>query len=372
MFAYDVKAVPESIKGLLIRYDHVVVVGLGGSVLPLKAFVDAYGLSESIFFLDTVDVSLWTKLSKIPKTLFCVASKSGETLEIKALLSELVLAGKLNDTLVVTDRDKGWLRGWATEKKLPTLEIPSDIGGRFTNFTIFHRALLERFGIHFDGLLSRAQEVCVQLKKDPRILEKLYQQSFGGNRSKLILWLYGERLLGLGQWIQQAIAESLGKISTEGRRVGIMPIVLRGPQDQHSVLQLLRDGPQDAALWFFWTSQKKKLSPRDRSQLVNGLETFQRIGLQDAMDILVRSTYQSFAERLADPDLAQPISRFELTENTADIAEIIALIQAFVEYAGNKLRISPFDQPGVERGKQIARDLIAETMRVMDSVGADS
>lgn len=357
MFQYDVKRVPEEIKALFKRYEKFVVVGLGGSVLPLKAFVDAFGLDQKILFLDSVDPDLWKKYSQLSNCLYCVASKSGETLEIKALLAELVVAGKLPNMIAVTDPTKGWLRAWAIENNLPTLEIPSDIGGRFTNFTIFHRALLERFEVDFDGLLARAKKTCADLKLNPSILETLFQQTFANSRSKLILWLYGERLVGLGQWIQQAIAESLGKISSSGQRQGIMPIVLKGPQDQHSVLQLLRDGPQDAVLWFFWTKYKTALL-ENRGALSGGLQTFRSMGLNDAMEILLHSTFESFAERLNDQSLAQPLSQFELTEDPGDIAELIAIIQAFVEYSGTKLRVTPFDQPGVERGKQIARDLI--------------
>ena len=46
MFEYHVDAVPSDIAKLMRSYEHFVVVGLGGSVLPLKVFVSALNLDE--------------------------------------------------------------------------------------------------------------------------------------------------------------------------------------------------------------------------------------------------------------------------------------------------------------------------------------
>ena len=90
MFAYHTEQVPESVVAEFAEAKRFVVIGLGGSVLPLKAFVDFFGLSDRIFFLDTVDEGAWKRIKEgEAKTLFCVASKSGETLEIKAIAKPL-------------------------------------------------------------------------------------------------------------------------------------------------------------------------------------------------------------------------------------------------------------------------------------------
>jgi glucose-6-phosphate isomerase len=49
--------------------------------------------------------------------------------------------------------------------------------------------------------------------------------------------------------------------------------------------------------------------------------------------------------------------RIESDGSLKDAVTLIVMVQAFIEYAGSRLGINAFDQPGVERGKQIAREL---------------
>ena len=56
-----------------------------------------------------------------------------------------------------------------------------------------------------------------------------------------ILWPYADKLAVFGGWWRQLWAESLGK---DGK--GSTPVSVLGPVDQHSQLQLFRDGPGNA------------------------------------------------------------------------------------------------------------------------------
>jgi glucose-6-phosphate isomerase len=354
MFEFDTPLVPASIGDLFSKTEHFVVIGIGGSTLPLKVFLDFFELNDRIHIVDTVDRARWEEVKGLPNSLFCVVSKSGETLEIKALMAELIESGLLSRTLTVTDPSKGSLRKFTEENGLPSLEIPSTIGGRFTNFTVFHRALLERFGIDFSQLIRRAKSVSGIFKEDPSLLEKLFSQLFESGKENLILWAYGRKLEGLASWMQQALAESLGKKTASGRRYGIFPIVLRGPQDQHSVLQLLTDGPQRNSLWFMIPEVSAKSVDRKLPSMLSDLS---RVSADRVLAILAESTRRTFEERLQNPETTQPLSEFRLN-GLEDLAEAVVTIQAFVEYAGERLQIDAFDQPGVERGKQIAREIL--------------
>ena len=57
-------------------------------------------------------------------------------------------------------------------------------------------------------------------------------------------------------WVQQLIAESLGK-----QNQGFFPIISNVPKDHHSLLQLYLDGPKDKLFIIFSTEEKssKKL-----------------------------------------------------------------------------------------------------------------
>lgn len=354
MFHHEVAAVPSAVRDYLKNYRQFVVVGMGGSVLPLKAMVDAMDAAQQIHFLDSLDRRRLERFLNQEHLLFCIASKSGDTLEIRSLMREIIAAKREGDTLIVTDRTKGFLRPWAESHRRPSLEIPSEIGGRFTNFTIFHRALLERVGVDFDQIWKAAQKRVADLKKDPSLLEQLFQICFQDEKkiSNLGIWAYGSRFIGLVEWCQQIIAESLGKA---GR--GIMPILLKGPQDQHSVLQLLREGPARQAYWFLRSAPRR----RGPQVVVPGFEDLSNHSLETIEDILAESTFESFKERLSLPQLRQPLVDFQFQEGGADVGDFIGLMQAFIEYAGERMKINAFDQPGVERGKEIARELLKKS-----------
>ncbi|MDB5036570.1 MAG: phosphoglucose isomerase [Bacteriovoracaceae bacterium] len=354
MFTYDVPPTPPDIKEKFAKAQNFVVIGIGGSTIPLKVFLDVAELNDHVHIVETVDSCRWKKVKHLKDVLFCVVSKSGETLEIKTLLGELVTEKLLDRTIAITDPAKGSLRKFASENKIPTLDIPSDIGGRFTNFTPFHRALLERFGIRFTDLMEHAKKVSESLKKDSSILEKLFIQTFKSSKENLILWAYGERFAGLASWVQQVVAESLGKKTNAGKRVGIFPIVLKGPEDQHSVLQLLMDGPQRNAFWFFVPDSSDGQVKRN---LPEPLKELNRLSMDQILNVLAESTIKTFEERLGHSETLQPLSVFTL-RGMEDVVEAITVVQAFIEYAGEKLEVSAFDQPGVERGKQIAREII--------------
>src|SRR3954453_18348172 len=89
MFRSEVPIVPKAVAERISKARKIYVLGMGGSVLPLRAFTDLFQLGEQVQFIDTVDFGSWKTLLKESDSLFCLASKSGETLEIKALLAML-------------------------------------------------------------------------------------------------------------------------------------------------------------------------------------------------------------------------------------------------------------------------------------------
>jgi glucose-6-phosphate isomerase len=295
---------------------------------------------------------------KNPKCLVCVVSKSGETLEIKTWIRELYPHVDASRWLVVTDPEKGSLRQWAKKEGLQSLPIPSEIGGRFTHFSTFHRALLESQGFNFQELLGEAKKLCEALQKNPQELEEIYQKFYASDRvQKLVLWGYGSLGFEFAAWAQQALAESLGK-KQNGKRFGKSILLLRGPQDQHSVLQHLIDGPQDHGIWFFEAEGEKIHSASKEEKLPEWLKDLQNFSCLQAQSLLCEATYLAFEERLQNPETSQALERWKITPSLLGMTRAIVKLQAFVEYAGDKMQINAFDQPGVERGKEIARQLM--------------
>ena len=138
------------------QFSAVVVIGIGGSSLGMQALCQAL-LGESwnllddvsrnhcpkIYFLDNLDpVSVRELLDRInvEETLFNVVSKSGstaETLALYAVVEDFVTRAMGSDKacehfLFTTDPSLGTLREIAQQRGIESLEVPPDIGGRFS------------------------------------------------------------------------------------------------------------------------------------------------------------------------------------------------------------------------------------------------
>lgn len=353
MFQYQSSEIDLSFRERLRKAKKIIVIGMGGSTLPLGVFRSALGLEAVMELWSDLEFSAQLLELDIESTVFCLVSKSGTTLEVQATAASL-LSKVPSDRFVVVSDEASPLEIWAKEKNIPFCKIPKEIGGRFTNFTDFHRVLMEALGFSFVNWLSLARSKIETLKKDSSGLERMFQQIFGADKSHLILWSYGRKSLGLAKWMQQVLAESLGKLDSKQNRKGIFPIVLEGPQDQHSVLQYLTDGPQDHVLWFLESHSEsdETLAAADAFPMVAGQS------LAKISAILAESTYRTFQERLSKPETSQRLLRWKLGSSIEAYIEAIVTMQAFIEYAATRLGVNAYDQPGVERGKQIAKDLL--------------
>ncbi|HYC49651.1 MAG TPA: hypothetical protein VEB19_00955, partial [Gemmatimonadaceae bacterium] len=137
------------------KFDDVVVLGIGGSALgpialrtalrkPQWNLLDAgdRDLRPRLHVLDNLDPGtiggLLERVVKPERTLFVVTSKSGGTAETMAqylVVREHVEKHGLSakDHIVfVTDPQKGALRPIARQEAIPALDIPANVGGRFS------------------------------------------------------------------------------------------------------------------------------------------------------------------------------------------------------------------------------------------------
>ena len=140
------------------RFDDVVLLGIGGSALGPIALrtalckPDHNALSDAdrsgsprLHVFDNVDPgTIAARLARLDlaRTLVVVISKSGGTAETMA--QYLIVRERLNalpgqsarDHLVfVTDPERGALREIARREKIPTMNIPPNVGGRFSVLT---------------------------------------------------------------------------------------------------------------------------------------------------------------------------------------------------------------------------------------------
>ncbi len=219
-------------------YRDVVLLGMGGSCLGPEVLRHAYGPIGGYPRLTMLDSTVPAQVRAVAsaidpaQTLFIVSSKSGGTIEtlsfyryFRGLVEEsrsVESAG--NNFVAITDegtplerlgRDTGFRRVFLN---------PADIGGRYSVLSWFGVVPAALSGIDVNGLLDTAapmRERCLgdRPADNPGLqLGALLGSAALSGRDKVTL-IAPPPVEGFGLWVEQMIAESLGK---EGR--GIVPV----------------------------------------------------------------------------------------------------------------------------------------------------
>jgi glucose-6-phosphate isomerase len=167
---------------------------------------------------------------------------------------------------------------------------------------------------------------------------------------------YSSRLRTLGDWFVQLWGESLGK---DGK--GFTPIAALGATDQHSILQLLRDGPDDKVTMFLTVDQIEDEAKVPRLPLLRmaNLPAF-KILEGTSLHSLLRYEYQATSLVLT----RQNRPNFTIQLDRLDERAMGALYFAFsvlTAVTGTMWNVNPFDQPGVEEGKVYIKKSLSQT-----------
>jgi glucose-6-phosphate isomerase len=361
------------------QFDDVVVLGIGGSALGpialrtalLKPQWNALSTDERggwprLHVLDNVDprtiAALLDRL-ELARALFIVISKSGGTAETMA--QYLVVRGRLQSAVrdelarhlvFVTDPQKGALRTISRAENIPALDIPPNVGGRYSVLTpvgILPAALV---GIDTGALLSGAGDIAKRcetesLAKNPAgtfaMLQFLGDTKLG--RHIHVLMPYSDPLRDIADWFVQLWAESLGKHRTPGDPgIGPTPLAALGATDQHSKVQLFMEGPPDKTVSFIAVEEEiVKLEIPRLHQDVKELGYLGGHRLGELLDIERRATAGALAQR-GRPNLTIHVD----TVDAHHLGALFMFLEIATIYAGELYGINPLDQPGVELGKQ--------------------
>lgn len=207
--------------------DRVVLAGMGGSSLAPEVIAATRG--ARLVTLDTTDAHQVRRAieSDLDRTVLVVASKSGGTVETdshrRAFEQAFTDAGidPAERIVVVTDPGSP-LAGLAAERGYPTVLADPNVGGRYSALTAFGLVPSALAGVDVAALLDEASAVAQTLAEDtnPALALGAALGGFGGH-DKVVL--AGESPAGLGDWIEQLIAESTGKNGT-----GLLPVVVEG------------------------------------------------------------------------------------------------------------------------------------------------
>ena len=217
----------------------LLLLGMGGSSLaPLvmsRVIGEAPGFPR-LHVLDTtspVHVTALLESLDRERTYVVVASKSGTTIEplaLYAIVQDWLMAEGLTRAeagrrcIVITDPGSPLEKLRQRDLMRMTLTAPVTVGGRYSALSMFGLAPGALIGIHLPGVIQRAaamEQACdAPLGHNPAaLLASWMADSWQAGKDKLT-FVASERYRPLGLWIEQLVAESLGK---DGR--GIVPVI---------------------------------------------------------------------------------------------------------------------------------------------------
>lgn len=361
----------KALANELATFENLMVLGIGGSSLGGKALFTALchpfhnllpaakrGNKPRVFFPDNSDAGTFGGLVDaidLKKTAIAAITKSGGTAETWAqlvYLRERLGADALKKQAVaITDPEKGALRSVAKKEGWRTLPVPPGVGGRFSVFTAVGLLPAAAAGIDVDALLQGAAEMVKRcdtpdLMKNPAAMLASLLHTFDVKRGRRIhvFMPYADALRETADWFVQLWAESLGK--TEG--IGPTPIRAVGATDQHSLLQLLMEGPQDKLTVFVAVDQARsdlpipKDTPSEPDVTYLGGHSFHHL-----LSVEQQATAAALAKN-GRPSLTIRIPKLDAFA----MGELMTMLELATSFGGELYGVNPYDQPGVEAGKR--------------------
>lgn len=373
-----IEAYAARMKG---SFKTLVVLGIGGSALGLLSLNAALRTPfpalepvPRLVVLDNIDpvrVGSFLEALDPRETLLNVITKSGDTAETMSCFLVLrewftrALGAKAaaERIVVTTDRKKGALRKIADESGLAGFEVPDGVGGRFSVLTPVGLLPAALLGMDIRGLLAGAAAMDVrlgsaELAENPAYLGAvLHRAAYAEGRRISVMFAYSDQLFLLADWYRQLWAESLGKrFSLDGSvaAVGPTPVKALGVTDQHSQVQLYKEGPDDKVYTFLGVGTFARTVPIPPAG--KGLDAIAYLGGHTLNELLAA---EQRATEAALCRAGRPVTRITFPEVTPqNVGEYYHLLEVTTVAAGALFGIDPLDQPGVEAGKQYAYGLM--------------
>jgi glucose-6-phosphate isomerase len=348
-------------------------IGIGGSVLGPALLLDSLGRrgsSLTVRFLSNIDGAAFDEATApldAATTLVVVASKTFSTLEtlanLEAARAWLRAAGVADPDgrlIAVTARPEAAVEQGIDESRI--LQFGEGVGGRYSLWSsVGVSAALALGWDAFESLLEGAAEMDRHFRfAAPRenvpliaaFADRLYVEAFGCQTRAV--FAYDERLRLLPFYLQQLEMESNGKsVTSDGRPVAwpTAPVTWggTGTDAQHAVFQLLHQGTVMVPVEFVAVSKADDEQDPEHHRLL-------------LLNAFAQGAALMEGRRAEDPQRSEPGNRPSSTVllDRVDARTIGALISFYEHrtFANAVLvGINPFDQFGVELGKEIARQL---------------
>lgn len=366
----EISAIQAVADKMRAQYQHIAILGIGGSALGSLAVFEAllpqWLEEKKILFFDNVDSSsFYRKLHGIqnPKnTLWVIISKSGSTIEtltqaecIDAYLKTSWDTTIAENCVVITEKKSSDLYDWAKSNSIDILEVPFDVGGRFSVLTAVGLFPMAFAGLSIDRILLGAEHALQQKEFLQKLLAE-YIHSLHSQAQAAYFFSYCDDLRHFGLWLEQLWAESLGKkqmVQGSLAPAVAIPISCRGATDQHSVLQQVAHGQQKKMATFFRIGSAEGSSHTLKSAMFQSTQTL----LGQSIGALLKAEAIATEQALKEENV-HTVCLYTEKLNEESLGFLFMTYKILVASLGLSLGIDPFDQPGVERGKVLARALL--------------
>jgi len=364
-FLEELKRTADEIKD---SGDLLVCIGIGGSYLGSKAFINAlYGEKHNVRFaghhLSPLELSDLIKELEEKDFYINVISKSGTTTEpgiafrIIRDLAEKKYGDRAGKRIIATtDAKKGALRELADQKGYRTFIIPDNVGGRFSVLSPVGLLPIMAAGADLDQIIRGAVsgfKVAFSEDELNPVLNYVTSRNccYRQGKNIEILASMEPRLHFFSEWWKQLFGESEGK---EGK--GIFPASVDFTTDLHSMGQWIQDGVRNIFETFMVIDHYHRDIdiPVDESNLdkLNYL----------AGKKLSEVNYKAYkGTKYAHEEGGVPTMVIHLDYlDEEHLAKLCVIFEVAVAVSGYMLGVNPFDQPGVEAYKKKMFELLGK------------
>jgi len=366
--------------------DSVVVLGIGGSYMGMRAMFEALcdpfhnelsrhdrnGIPRIYFEGWNVDSDHQSGLLRLlerraeqapadrpdGRTSVIVISKSGGTLEtavafrnFRAFL-ERRFPEKVQELIVPVTGDTGRLQDLSMAAGFQDIfSIPDGIGGRFSVLTPVGLLPAAVAGINIRRLLQGAAELTEHFRSaeygsnvvlDSTAVAHLMETDHGMTTRVLSTW--GSCLEAAGLWYDQLLSESLGK-----QERGATPITGVNTRDLHSRGQQHQEGRRDKLITNLLpgTPRQSPVEVPSREDDFDQLNQFAGVDLPTMLNAAIGGTNQAYA------DDQRPTADLQLESiNEHSMGQLFQLLMLSTVLEGRLIGINPYGQPGVEAYKR--------------------
>ena len=347
--------------------ESIVILGIGGSSLGTRAIYEflkpVKSLKRKLYFFESTDPINILELSEkidLNRSHFLVISKSGTTVETIAIFKYFYnLKNDATSYTFITDKASA-LDKFSTQIGAKTFYLPSHVGGRFSVLSVVGLLPLALSGINIQGLLGGANQVKESFfndgyLKDTLLDKAIFYAKYHTTYNINCLFAYSETLRSFSEWYVQLWGESLGKRQNSSAfHVGVTPIGLIGPKDQHSFLQLIAEGTRDKSVTFIKINDlnNELLIPDINLPYLEALNSINGLTFHD----LLTMQSDSVIEALID---YKDIPLDEIIIDGVDeksIGKLIYYYELLTSLVGQLINVDTYNQPGVESGKVILKN----------------